>query len=178
MAVLAVLAGRVDRQPCASVSSEAQPRMWDPAPVCYLDTPQLRLWFAYLAYHPPTGTHPADTPVTARPAAAHPIIARCATTLHPAGGYPLDAHLLRLGPHDHVFLLLTWVRLGFGSERWRFYAGLSCKARAGCPSLAAHHTYSGTCSSRVQWDLFITRVVMQCTGCHAGHHLCQLTRGA
>lgn len=45
-----------------------------------------------------------------------------------AGTYPIDAHLDKLGPTDHVFLFLTWHRMGFYPERLQRYARFPCQA--------------------------------------------------
>ncbi|PRW32840.1 glycosyl transferase [Chlorella sorokiniana] len=73
--------------------------MWDPPPVLFLrsEAPPLRIFFAYLAYHAATET------------------------------YPIDAHLAQLRPTDHVFLFLTWHRLGFDGERLRQYRRFPCQ---------------------------------------------------
>ena len=46
----------------------------------------------------------------------------------PTGTYPVDARLARLGPADHVFLFLTWHRIGFHPERLQQYSHFPCKA--------------------------------------------------
>ncbi|KAL4431745.1 hypothetical protein ABPG77_002961 [Micractinium sp. CCAP 211/92] len=75
--------------------------IWDPVPALYFQSGDpacpLRIFFAYLSFHTPSGT------------------------------YPIDAHLDKLGPKDHVFLFLAWHRLGFYPERLQRYARFPCQ---------------------------------------------------
>lgn len=115
----------------------------------------LRIWFAYLSYHAGTGAHagwlqecgaaaPPHAAARVGPAAAAAWAGECPPgnaasanaasphmrrlSLASAGRYPIDAHLRRLGPCDHVFLFLTWHRLGFDTQRLRCYAAFPCQA--------------------------------------------------
>lgn len=103
--------------------------MWDPRPVLLFEScsPQaLRIWFAYVSYCSTSGK------------SAHGLPRRqqhrqqgC-WRVH-ADTYPIDAHLEQLKGEDHVFLFLTWHRIGFFPERLKRYAEFPCQARCWLP---------------------------------------------